>query len=265
MVLESSTDQPKHMRGLVFEGISIQIASKILIRNLTCEIPKGAFVGLVGANGSGKSLLLQTIRGLREQEEGRMSWQGAELERKKMHNQCAFAVQDPLAHFIGVTVEEDLNFALRSAQKHQKSHIQNLQLDMDRLIAQFGLEPLLHRSPSTLSGGEKRKLMLAGILAQGADIVLLDEPFSALDRPACRELLSLLLELSSEGLTIIMATHLLEGTLVHLSHLLLLDGENRSLCMSLADDVDRKSAYERLYRAGLYPPRLPWEHCSWIS
>ncbi len=210
---------------LELKDLHIAVGDRHLIEGLSATIEAGSFVGLVGANGCGKSLLLQTIRGLRAPDRGSIFYKSAELAPKKIHDVCAFAVQDPLSHFVGVSVEEDLNFAMRTAAKGgacADREAASTREAMDKLIDRFGIRPLLDRSPSTLSGGEKRKVLLAGIIAQGADILLLDEPFSALDRPACSELLELLVELNREGLTIIMATHRLEGLLAHLTHLILL-------------------------------------------
>ena len=150
-----------------------------VLSDLSFRIEKGESVGLIGANGAGKSTVMKLLLGLL-QGEGRIIVDGIDVNKASLgaiRRRIGFVLQNSDNQMFMPTVYEDmifapLNYGLSREEAEQR---------VDSVLAQLGLEELKHRYNHKISGGEKRMAAIATILAMEPDIVLMDEPSSALD------------------------------------------------------------------------------------
>lgn len=150
-----------------------------VLSDLSFRIEKGESVGLIGANGAGKSTVMKLLLGLL-QGEGRIVVDGIDVNKASLgaiRRRIGFVLQNSDNQMFMPTVYEDmifapLNYGLSREEAEQR---------VDSVLAQLGLEELKHRYNHKISGGEKRMAAIATILAMEPDIVLMDEPSSALD------------------------------------------------------------------------------------
>jgi NitT/TauT family transport system ATP-binding protein len=167
-------------------------------------IPQGEFVCLIGASGCGKSTLLRIIAGFEEPTTGNTSINGKSITGPGSDRGMVF--QD-YALFPWMTVRENISFGPRQRQL-PASEIQRL---TDEFVKMVGLERFAERYPSQLSGGMKQRVAIARVLANNANILLMDEPFGALDALTREQLQHELLQIwSRTGVTTIFVTHSVE-------------------------------------------------------
>lgn len=178
-------------------------AGDFRLRDASLQIDSGTHACLVGKTGAGKTTLLEAICGLRSVQQGQVWLNQTDVTRyapNKRH--CGYVPQD-LALFPTMTVEQHLGFALRfmpTAVKDQRQRVQEL-------AEWLQLTHLLKRYPQHLSGGEKQRVALGRAIAPKPSVLLLDEPFSALDSETRTEMLRLVADLRVSGLTILHVTH----------------------------------------------------------
>lgn len=180
----------------------------------------GEFVVVAGPNGAGKTLLMRHLVGLVEPTTGRVTWGGQDIRQQlsEVRRRVGLVFQDSGAQIVGLTVDEEVKFGPR-----------NLGWPRERVEAQVALAletvDLAHRRGELcahLSGGEKRRLAIAGVLACAPDVIVLDEPFTGLDLPAIRSVLTALVELHRQGKTIVLLTHELDKCLALADRLVLM-------------------------------------------
>ncbi len=188
------------------------------IADVTLTIPAGAVALVVGPSGAGKSTLLRCINGLVPHFTGgtfagRLEVMGLDPVAAGPETMCrhvGFVFQDPEAQFVMDRVEDEIAFALENAaMPSPKMHAR-----VEEVLERLDLVGLRHRSPATLSGGEKQRVAIAAALALRPRILVLDEPTSQLDPQAAEELLGYLARLGeASGLTLVLAEHRLERVL----------------------------------------------------
>ena len=179
-------------------------AGKFRLENVSFTIPAGAHAVLMGPSGAGKTTTLEAICGLRRVESGCIVIADRDVTRlPPAERGIGFVPQDG-ALFPHLTVRENAGFALRVRRQSPADIVSRV----DELAAQFGLTALLDRRVTDLSGGEKQRVALARAVAFRPPVLLLDEPFSALDMPG-RELLRQHLQRlrAEQGITILHVTH----------------------------------------------------------
>lgn len=181
-------------------------SGKFKIPSLSLSIKKGGFHILLGPTGSGKTLILESIVGLRKIERGKIIIDGEEVQHKPPEKRGISYVPQDLALFPHLTVQDNIFFGLKAKQKSLKNDAY-----LNKLICALKIEHLLRRYPPGLSGGEKQRVALGRALAPSPRLLLLDEPLTALD-PALRfEIQQLLLSLhQSLQFTVLLVTHDLE-------------------------------------------------------
>lgn len=194
---------------------------KPVLVDVNFTVEQGQFVLLVGKNGSGKTALLRCIKGLQQQQTGTIVIDGTDLSGnpKKRNREIGLVFQDADSQIVGQTVARDIAFGLENLQIPQKEATERT----NTIMRLFSMESLAHQRPRTLSGGEKRKLAIAGVLVMEPSILILDEPFANLDYPSVVQVLELLLLLKQQGHTIIMVSHEAEKVLAHIDTVLVLD------------------------------------------
>jgi biotin transport system ATP-binding protein len=229
------------------------------LSGVTFTIKRGSFVLLLGANGSGKSVLLRIISGLMAPGEGEVLLEEKPLAShgKELHRKIGFIFQNPDSQIIGQTVEEDTAFGPRNIGLAERE----VAARTEAALALTGLLSHRRKRPHLLSGGEKRRLAIAGVEAMEPDILLLDEPFSNLDYPATVEFLRLLVRLHERGKTVILVTHDIQKVAAHAERIILLS-EGR-----IAADGSVETAVRQLERFGVRAPHhgLSIAECSWLE
>ena len=184
---------------------------RLNVKNINLDIKKGESVAVIGHNGSGKSTLAKLIDGILVQNSGdiyifgvRMTDANALLLRKDI----ALVFQNPDSQFIGATVQDDIAFGLENKCVNPK--------DMPEIIfdcaKKVGMESYLNSEPSNLSGGQKQRVAIAGAIARGCSILILDEAGAMLDPKGKHEIRNIIKETRKENpfLTVFNITHELE-------------------------------------------------------
>jgi biotin transport system ATP-binding protein len=175
------------------------------IRDISLSIRKGDLALLAGENGSGKTVLMKHINCLLKPTEGDILLNGIPVGKNETETRrkVGLVFQNPEHQIVGQTIREDVAFGPENLGLPQRE----IDERVGRALKTVGLMNEAHRPPYTLSGGEKRKLAIAGIIAMDPEILILDEPFSGLDFPGCRMVLRQILQLHHGGHTIIIITH----------------------------------------------------------
>ena len=224
------------------------------------DIYKGECLIIAGSNGSGKTLLMRMLAGLTEPSGGTILFQGKPLSQwgNKLRPLIGLVFQDPDAQFIGETVEEDIRFGPENL-KLEKPEIEKR---LNEVLERLDLKQKNDSSPHRLSGGEKRRLAIAGVLAMGCETVILDEPFANLDWPGVIQVLKMIQDLKTRGSTLLILTHELEKVLALADRLVILEKGK------IRDSGDPEEVLERLKKDwGVRDPRHSYKSasdCSWL-
>ncbi|GIM30640.1 putative ABC transporter ATP-binding protein [Clostridium polyendosporum] len=179
------------------------------IDNLSFSLRRGENVALIGANGAGKSTILQLITGLFIAKRGEISINGLELNKKNLKNirrEMGFIFQDSDNQLFMNTVYDDIAFGLRNLYKDEEI----VNEKVNHILKATSIEHLRDKHIYKLSGGQKRTVAIAGILAMNPSVILMDEPTASLDPKSRRGLINLLKTLPQSKL---IATHDLDMVL----------------------------------------------------
>ena len=223
----------------------------IALDNVSLIINKGEYVSIVGHNGSGKSTLAKLLIGLILPSDGDIFIYNKKLTNKsapEIRKSMALVFQNPDNQFIGATVEDDIAFGL---ENHCVEHNKMKEI-IDDYATKVGMINYLDKEPSHLSGGQKQRVAIAGALALGPDILILDEATSMLDPRGKREITELIEKLRQNrpDLTIISITHDIEEA--YLSDRVIAFNEGK-----IAYDGNPKDMFvfkEIFYKLKLKPP-----------
>lgn len=190
-------------------GLRVQIRDRVLVADLDLKAHGGEFVAVLGENGAGKTLTLHTLAGLRPAAQGRVSIEGRELSQWPRR-----ALAQRLALLTQVSEDPFPNTALETAVMGRHPHIEfwrwESELDYGRAreaLAAVGLAGCDDRDVQTLSGGERRRVALATVLAQEPRVFLLDEPTNHLDPHHQLEILRLFRARADAGCTVVASLH----------------------------------------------------------
>lgn len=183
---------------------------KAVLSSLSFTVNKGEWIAIVGPNGSGKSTLANLLCGLLKPDQGTIYIKGKPLNDEtiwEIREKMGVIFQNPDHQFIGTTVQDDVAFSL----ENMNLSYEEMQRRVDRALRQVGMAEYREKDPSYLSGGQKRRVSIAGILAMEPEIIIFDEAFTMLDPKSRRELFSLLKEMQASGqLTMVSITHDME-------------------------------------------------------
>ncbi len=178
------------------------------LEDISFTLEKGSCTIIAGANGSGKSLLMSIIAGLETPDSGIVKTTG----------RAGLVFQEPDAQILGETPREDIAFGPRN-QGLSKTEIKER---VESALAETGLTDRADFPARSLSGGEKRRLAAAGVLAMNAEIIIFDEPYANMDFPGVTQINRLLKKLIADGKTVIILTHELEKCLSLANHFIVL-------------------------------------------
>ena len=182
-------------------------AAEPALAGVTFEVPAGEYVGVVGPNGGGKSTLVRLLNGLLTADSGRVRVAGLDpaTEPFEVRRLVGVLFQNPDNGLVAPFVEDDVAFGLENLGAGRAEMRERVR----EAIASVGLAGYERREPHTLSGGEKQRVALAGLLAVGPEVLLLDEPTAMLDPAGREEVLGRVRELSRSR-TVLHVTHHLE-------------------------------------------------------
>lgn len=211
------------------------------LRNITFDIEKGQKVLLLGASGSGKSTLLHAIAGLLGEDEGEHSGQ------LQVNGVPGMVLQDPDSQVIAAKVGDDVAFGCENMGVARD----DIWRRVPAALAQVGLYLPLDHPTHALSGGQKQRLALAGVLAMGADILLLDEPTANLDPEGVQEVVAAVDRLHT---TVIVVEHRVSTWIEHVDHVVVI-GKDGVLAQGTPEQVLQCQG-QRLAQAGVWVPGI---------
>ena len=214
------------------DSVSYRYRETVGLAGVSLCIESGERVALLGANGSGKSTLLKMLDGLIFPDEGRIEAQGHELSQSALKDdgfsrmfrqRVGFVFQNSDAQLFSPSVREEIAFG----PLHLGLPLEEVGRRVDDTLHIMGLEQLADRSPYNLSGGEKKKVALASVLAISPDVFLFDEPTAGLDPKTVSFLERMVLQLADAGKTVVTATQDLELAGVIADRILVLGEDHR--------------------------------------
>ena len=202
--------------------------SQAALRNVSLEIEDGELVGIIGPTGSGKSTLIQHFNGLLKPDSGKVFVDGVDLTLKDtqlrlIRQKVGMVFQYPEHQLFGETVLEDVGFGPRNIGLSDEDVIQRVR----EALAYVGLdfEAIKDKSPFELSGGQKRRVAIAGVLAMRPSVLVLDEPTAGLDPEGREEILAEISQLHNDGITVVLVTHSMEDIARLATRLIVMDRE----------------------------------------
>jgi len=218
----------------------------VALKDISFSVSEGDFLIISGKNGSGKSVLMRHLNGLYRPDNGEVFFKNVSIFKDilTVRQKLGVVFQNSDNQIVSQTVGQDVSFGpenLNFSDSKQKNLVTNALQDVHLI------EKINHNT-RTLSGGEKRRLSIAGVLAMDPEVIILDEPFTNLDFPGVKQILQQILKLHSSGHTIICITHELDKILYHADRLIILD-QGRIVC----NDIPELS----LYKAHKYDIRIP--------
>ncbi|MFD1675271.1 ABC transporter ATP-binding protein [Alicyclobacillus fodiniaquatilis] len=209
------------MNRLVTEHLSIGYGDRLIVDDLNLRIPDGKITALVGANGSGKSTILKTMARLLRPQSGNVLLDGkaiARMHTKEVAKELAMLPQNPVAPE-GLTVSELVSYGRFPHQRGFGSFTKEDKRMINWALQVTGMMELADRSIEQMSGGQRQRAWIAMALAQGTDILFLDEPTTFLDMAHQLEVLKLLERLNQvEGRTIVIVVHDLNHAAQYAQH-----------------------------------------------
>ncbi|QOL80467.1 sulfate/molybdate ABC transporter ATP-binding protein [Pseudooceanicola spongiae] len=190
------------------DEIAKSFAATTALHPVSLAIPSGAMVSLLGPSGSGKTTLLRIIAGLEAPTSGRVLFDGADATGITVQQRRAGFVFQSYALFRHMTVYENIAYGLRARPRSTRPASAEIERRVTKLLELIQLPGIASRYPSQLSGGQRQRVALARALATEPRVLLLDEPFGALDARVRRELRAGLRDIhDATGLTTIFVTH----------------------------------------------------------
>ena len=224
-------------------GVSFGYADGIeALNGVDLDIPAGEKIAILGANGSGKSSLLRLLNGLAFATKGSLWAFGEELTERSLNDdrfshqfrrRVGFLFQNPDSQLFSSTVREEIAFG----PLHMGLPKPEVEQRVEDLARTLGLLPLLDRPPFRLSGGEKKKVAIASVLAVNPDALLLDEPTGGLDPRSQQWMVDLIVKLNRAGKTIVTATHDLTFVPIIADRVVVLSEEHEVAAVGTAKEI----------------------------
>lgn len=231
---------------------------KVALHDVNIKIEQGEMIGLIGHTGSGKSTLIQHLNGLLKPTSGSVFYDGKDINdsdfsKKKLRSKVGLVFQYPEYQLFESTVIDDVKFGPKNIG------MDSLKIDMNsfQALKQVGIgEDLLDVSPLELSGGQKRRVAIAGVLAMEPEVLILDEPTAGLDPSGRDEILDLVAKLHKERkLTVILVSHSMEDVARYVERLIVM---NHGTVAFDATPGEVFSHYKELEKIGLMAPQVTY-------
>ena len=190
------------------------------LKEINISIKAGDFLVIAGANGSGKTTLCRHLNGLLRPTSGSVLLDGISVSKDLLRARqiVGMVFQNADTQIVGESVYSDIAFGPENLGLNRRE----IDARVERVMEIVGLQDLGHQKPHLLSGVEKRRLAIAGVLAMNPEILVFDEPFSNLDYSGGQQLLNQIIHLHKSGHSIIIVTHELEKVINYADHLILM-------------------------------------------
>ena len=244
-----------HINYVYSEGTAYQIQA---LKDINLEIKDGQFIGIIGHTGSGKSTLIQHLNGLVKATSGTISYNGQNIYEegynlRELRNHVGLVFQYPEHQLFETTILDDVCFG----PKNQGLSKEEIKARAKEALENVGIpEELYTQSPFDLSGGQKRRVAIAGVLAMKPDVLILDEPTAGLDPAGRDEILDLIARMHRElGMTVILVSHSMEDVAKYVERIIVM---NHGQVMF--DDMPREvfRHYKELEQIGLAAPQVTY-------
>ena len=244
-----------HVNHIYGEDTNLAVAALV---DINLVIPDGQFIGLIGHTGSGKSTLVQHLNGLLTPTSGTIYFNGQDIsdkdyDKKELRSKVGLVFQYPEHQLFEVTVFQDVCFGPKNLNLSQKE----VEIRAYAALKQAGVkEEQFYQSPFDLSGGQKRRVAIAGVLAMKPEVLILDEPTAGLDPKGRDEILGQIKKLQKEtGITIILVSHSMEDVAEYVDRIIVM---NKGSVMF--DDVPKEvfKNYKALEEIGLAAPQVTY-------
>ena len=245
----------EHVSYVYSTGTAYEITA---LKDVSLEIPKGQFVGIIGHTGSGKSTLVQHFNGLIRPTSGHVYFNGRDIWEegyplRELRFHVGLVFQYPEYQLFETDVIKDVCFGPKNQSLSEEEQMKRAR----EALRQVGIpEGLFEKSPFELSGGQKRRVAIAGVLAMNPDILVLDEPTAGLDPRGREEILSELDQLQKErGITVILVSHSMEDVAQHVDRIIAMNKGEVAF-----DGTPRQvfSHYKELETMGLAAPQMTY-------
>ncbi len=231
---------------------------KHALRDVTLEIPDGQFVGIIGHTGSGKSTLVQHMNGLLRASSGHIYFDDVDIDSKDMdkkllRSRVGLVFQYPEHQLFETDVFTDVCFGPKNLGLDKKE----VELRAYQALRQVGFpEEFFYQSPFELSGGQKRRVAIAGVLAMKPRVLILDEPTAGLDPKGRDEILGQIKKLQREsGMTILLVSHSMEDVAEYVDRIIVM---NQGAVMYDGRPREVFSHYRELEEVGLAAPQVTY-------
>lgn len=231
---------------------------KQALKDVSFEIPQGQFVGIIGHTGSGKSTLIQHLNGLVKATSGKILYEGQDIyaegyNMRTLRSQVGLVFQYPEHQLFEVDVISDVCFG----PKNQGLSAEECEARAKEALELVGFpEKYYHQSPFELSGGQKRRVAIAGVLAMSPKVLILDEPTAGLDPKGRDEILDQVERLHKEtGMTVILVSHSMEDVARYVERIIVM---NRGEKMLDGTPAEVFRHYKELEQVGLAAPQVTY-------
>ena len=237
------------------EGTAYEIKA---LDDINLEISDGEFIGIIGHTGSGKSTLIQHLNGLVKATSGAIYFHGQDIydkdfDMRELRNRVGLVFQYPEHQLFETTIFDDVCFGPMNQGLSKKE----AGLRAFEALRSVGIkEELFYQSPFELSGGQKRRVAIAGVLAMKPEVLILDEPTAGLDPGGRDEILDLITRMHRErGMTVILVSHSMEDVAKYVNRIIVM---NQGKVMF--DDVPKEvfKNYKELEAIGLAAPQVTY-------
>ena len=245
----------KHLNHIYGQGT---IFEQYALKDVNLTIHDGEFIGLIGHTGSGKSTLTQHLNGLLKATSGDILYNGESIYKegysmKELRSHVGLVFQYPEHQLFEIDVFSDVCFGPKNLGLDKKQ----VELRAYDALKKVGLpDELFYQSPFELSGGQKRRVAIAGVLAMKPEVLILDEPTAGLDPKGRDEILQQIKKLQTEtGLTILLVSHSMEDVAEYVDRIIVM---NKGSVMY--DDTPREvfKHYKELEEVGLAAPQVTY-------
>ncbi len=228
------------------------------LKDINLVINEGEFIGLIGHTGSGKSTLVQHLNGLIKATEGAVYFNGEDIsdkdfDKKKLRSKVGLVFQYPEHQLFEIDVFSDVCFGPKNLGLSKKE----TELRAYKALKQVGIsDEYFYQSPFALSGGQKRRVAIAGVLAMEPEVLILDEPTAGLDPKGRDEILTMIKKLQTEmGITVILVSHSMEDVAQYVDRIVVM---NQGEIMYDAEPKEVFSHYKELEAVGLAAPAVTY-------
>ncbi len=244
-----------HVSHIYEAGTAMEFAA---LKDINLVIPDGQFIGLIGHTGSGKSTLVQHLNGLLAPTGGNIYYNGADIHdsdfnKKELRSKVGLVFQYPEHQLFEIDVFTDVCFGPKNLGLSKKE----TELRAYAALKQVGLEDeYFYQSPFDLSGGQKRRVAIAGVLAMKPEVLILDEPTAGLDPKGRDEILDQVAKLREEtGITVILVSHSMEDVAKYVDRIIVM---NKGQIMYDDEPKAVFRHYKELESVGLAAPSVTY-------